>query len=202
MNPPAQLDCNSAALASMLSDKPATLNDVKGKWIYAMMDSGANCDLSVVPNMCRYAAPGTYTQCGGQIGGQGKGQSTTVLGRAPLPFYFETGKPHELPRVYDSPQSRKMLIDQIKLHIDFGIKVDVDRKVLTFTDGSPDVPLYNRGDHRLWVAIFMPVHDESVTSDGSESTFGDAGMQGIDANSADIAIPEGDDGFIPDACPA
>ena len=41
-----------------------------------MMDSGAKCDLSAVPNMRRYAVPGTYQSCGGQIGGQGKGQST------------------------------------------------------------------------------------------------------------------------------
>ena len=177
----------------------STMNGMKGVWQWAMLDSGANCTVSVVGNAQRYADAGSYKNIKASIGSQGKGQSTTCTGKCKLTLTFETGK--QLPPIeaHDSPSSRKCLIDQNSLWYNHRIKVNLDTRKLEFKDGTT-VDLHHRGDNRLWVRTFMAITDDTVecAQNTIETTFGDAKMLGLDANSADACT----DIFELDANPA
>ena len=163
-----------------------------GQWIWAMMDSGANCTLTVMENAQRYAAPGTTVPVSIGIGGQGKGQSTTAHERYTLPFRFQNGVPMAFEDTFSSTQSRKCIINQNWLWHRFGLYVDMQTQSLKgFTDGS-SVPLYERGDQRLWTKIWVPVLDASVPCAHGivESVFGDAEQLGIEVNSVDVNASE------------
>ena len=170
-------------------DPPASAT--LGQWAWCLLDSGANCNISVLGNAKRFSSPDAYQPMTTSIGGQGKGHTTAVHGRTSLPLAFEHG--HRFPDqglsdVYDSPMSRKMILDQNTLYYTHGIKVDLTLKALVFSDGSTE-PLYHRGDNRLWARVFLPVMDTTCAADpslGIETTYGDPDKQGLEANSVSI----------------
>ena len=195
LNPPAQIvvestegqECSKGE-ANATEANASVKEERKGQWIYAMLDSGTNCHVGVLPSAARYTS--SYSPCSGSIGGQGKGQATQIAGKMDTaPFVFETGKHAALEEVYDSPGSRKFLLDEVALYKQMGARVNLDTNKLEFKDGSEPVPLYQRGDHRNWIRIFIPVANESVPCTGVETTFHDKSMSGLDANSAD-ATPD------------
>ena len=73
----------------------------QGQWIYALVDRGANCNVGVLANVPRYAAPGSIRKISASINGQGNGQATTTNGVFQLPIFFETGDSIELHQVFD-----------------------------------------------------------------------------------------------------
>ena len=113
-----------------------------------MIDRGANCTLSTLKAPARYTVPGTNVRTNVKIAGQGKGQATASTTKLTMPITFENGERVEVPDVYDSPESRKFLVDENNLYNSYGIVVDTAKRQLRFPSGST-APLHTRGDHRF-----------------------------------------------------
>ena len=75
-----------------------------------MLDSGATCEVSNIPGCARYAH--SVTRVNANIGSQGKGQSTASSERYELTGFAGEGAEIHLEKLYDSPDSRKCLINQ------------------------------------------------------------------------------------------
>ncbi len=116
--------------------------------MWVLVDRGANVNVGVLPGAGRYARPGSMVPVNASINGQGKSQATTCSAKYALPIIFEDGTPLELGEVYDSPGSRKFLLDENRLATDHGIEVRTLEQCLLFPDGHR-VPLHTRGDHRF-----------------------------------------------------
>ena len=144
----------------------------RGTWLVGMLDSGTNCTAAKIDSCGRYARPGSICKLEGvSIGSQGVGQSTPTSMRCTLPLEFENGNSIDVDNSYDSPGSKKTLIDQNWLFYKHGLYVDMPTRSLKgFKDGS-SVPLFHRGDHRLWVKFFLPVNDDSIPATSAETTF-------------------------------
>lgn len=162
-----------------------------GSWIYVMMDRGANCKLSTLMHPARYAVPGTLQPTNVRVNGQGKGQATASTTKLSMPIVFENSERIALDEVYDSPDSRKFLIDENDLYNTHGIWVDTPKEQLCFPSGST-VPLYTRGDHRFWACIWVPVQNTSVppAKDAIEEPFDSLARQGLEANVAEPEVDE------------
>ena len=167
-----------------------------GIWIVAMLDSGTNCTAAKLESCARYAEPGSVEQLEGvSIGSQGVGQSTPVTMRCTLPIEFENGTSIPIDNSYDSPSSKKFLLDQNWLFYKHGLTVCLRTKTLTgFKDGS-SVPLFHRGDHRLWLKFFLPVTDDSIAPSSIETTFSGQQPAELESNLTECDV------FDPTACP-
>ena len=184
--PPAPLDSAEATTRTVCPKATERLRGRKGKWISAMLDSGTNCNLMNIEGLSRYAVPGSVEPLTGvSINGQGAGQATSTTARMSLPLTFQNGSQLTMTKCYESPSSRKPLIYQNVLFAEYGLYVDMPTKSLKgFKDGS-SVPLFTRGDHRLWIKFFIPAEDTTVEATSEETEY-DSMPHGLDANCVDV----------------
>ena len=160
----------------------ATQRSMSGTWVLAMLDRGANCHVGTLGGAERYADE--VTPVSARVGGQGKGQFTSVSQRYSCSPFFENGEQATLDRVYDSPESSKFLINENVLCSKLGIVCDTEKQQLRWIKSGKTQALYTRGaDPRFWMWLFFPVKNDSIQAVAQESTFSSQPPE-IEANAA------------------
>ena len=161
--------------ADLAEPMPGAKDGVSGLWMNCMIDRGANCTISTIPGITRYATNVRYTDA--QIGGQGIGQSTTSNSVFSLTATLPSGFKFDIENVYDSPGSRKMLMNEMYLWKAHKMKVDeetidgITTWYMYLPNGDREKLYQQLPDERLWMRFFVPVENPDIPNVHPETSF-------------------------------